>query len=254
MIRTTLTPFAPIVLAIFWAHAAGSAHADTTLLFETSSGTWLSPTHFATYGDRVSATVQNGFRYGGAADTSNILCTFGPSTSAWSSLYGDLTNVIYTGAADGVLRITLSADPGFLAVLHSFDLAGWPETDYTLRSVKIFGSAGEGLFAAANVYVQGDTTGPRHTTMSFAPIVSRVIDIQVDASNLPAPWYAENLGLDNLRFGQAAVPEPGTLSMLVVALLGAWVARGRRRRWPGVALGPPTARPANGPDGYRSNA
>src|SRR6202008_4639157 len=124
--------------------------ASTVLLFEDTNGFDLFSSDLPTYGDRVSANVQSGFRYGGAADTPKIVADF-PNASGWSSSYGDLTNVIYTLAANGILRAKLTADAGYNVALQSFDLAGYPQADYTINSVKVFDGVGNWLFSQLGV-------------------------------------------------------------------------------------------------------
>jgi hypothetical protein len=202
-----------------------SAWADTILPFESASGFSLSD--FSTYGDRITSPTQGGLPYGGAANTPRIVIDFGPSTFGWYSNYGDLSSVIYTAASDGVLRVTLTADPGYMVSLNSFDLAGWSQTDHVTKSVKIFDSLGHSLFSQSNVLVQGDNVGPRHTAFSFTSLTSQIINIQIDASNITDAFGAETVGLDNLRFTQ--VPEPGSLTLAAAGAVAIGMLLRKRR-------------------------
>ena len=195
--------------------AAGIARGDTILIFENSSGFSIGFID-SNYGHRVTANIQGGFSYGGTADTPNVVTNYSANTRGWTSNYGDLSNVAYTGAFDGILQLTLSADPGFEVNLHSFDLAGWSQADHIINSVQVLDGVGQVLFSQSNVLVHGDLVGPRHTTFSFPPLTAPALSIRFDASNLTVPFGAQVIGLDNVRFSQ--VPEP---SSVAIALTGA---------------------------------
>lgn len=197
--------------------AAHGVHADTVLIFEDDNGIWLSESDMPTYGDRVTSNTQDGFLYGGAADTPNVVADFTDGTEGWPSSYGDLSDVIFSPSGT-VLEMTLTADPGFRVLLHAFDLAGWLRTDYVINSVEVLGGQGQSLFFQANVLVQGDANGPQHTSFNFAPLSSGAITIRVDATNVTTGFGSENVGLDNVRFSQ--VPEPATATLALCGLLG----------------------------------
>ncbi|REJ97930.1 MAG: hypothetical protein DWQ35_01090 [Planctomycetota bacterium] len=227
---TTRTHFWPA--AILTVISAGAAYGDTVLLFERSNGFRLVSSSIPDYGDRVTATVQNGFRYGGEANTPNVVASYRDQTSAWSTSYGDLINVIYTSAADGILEATLTADPGYRVALHSFDLAGWNRTDYTINSVAVLNEANQPLYFQSNVLVQGDANGPQHTTFNFVDLVAPAITIRFDAANIMTGFGAQNIGLDNVRFSQVPEPSAGLIALLGATLSLGARARARRRRRP----------------------
>jgi hypothetical protein len=209
--------------------AVDSANADTILLFENSSGLSFGAIP-QDYGSRVTANIQNGYHYGGTANTPHIVASY-VNAAGWPSGYGDLTNVCYPfGASSPILSIKLTADPGYQVALQSFDLAGWPNTDYTINSVQVRDGNGSVLYSAPNLLVQGDSVGSPHTALSFAPLVSSTLQISVDATNITASFGAENIGLDNLRFSQVPVPEPASIATaLSASLIGAVILLGRHR-------------------------
>jgi hypothetical protein len=133
-------------------------------------------------------------------------------------MYGDLTNVLIGNNNSQSLYVRLTADAGFDIQLYHFDLAGWPSTDYTINGVTVFDDLSI-LYAQSNVLVEG-TTG--HTVVDFTtPLTAVELLIQVDYSNLPGSIH-DNIGLDNIRFGQyppAPVPEPAACWLFGLGLL-----------------------------------
>lgn len=192
------------------------------------------------YGDRVARATQavmgGTYTYGEAGEgyTPNILVDFvslNPlglnDTSLWSTQYGDLSNVLLGEESSGTLDIRLSADPGYSALLYGFDLAGWPDTDYTITAVRVL-DGGTALFTQSAVLVEGDFSGPRHTVFAFAtPLVANELLLQIDYGNLAARRQ-DNIGIDNIRFGQfPAAPVPELPSVLLLGLGLAALAFGR---------------------------
>jgi hypothetical protein len=187
------------------------------------------------YGDSVPGSPQGGFTYGNGGEgfTPHVATAYGPGGNVrmWTAGYGDLTNVIYqqddtpTGRT---LDLTLTAAPGYDVRLYSFDMAGFGFTDRSINAVQVLDGASNTLFTCTSCFIDG-TAG--HTAFSFStPLTSQVLRIHFDASNLGSG--SDNIGLDNVRFGEqaAAVPEPASL-VLVGAGFGLAAARlGRRRR------------------------
>ncbi|MBS1827707.1 MAG: PEP-CTERM sorting domain-containing protein [Acidobacteria bacterium] len=208
-----------------------------------------------TYGDNVTSTsTTNGtvtFGYGVGAEgfTPNVQVSYGPfsiftgGASLWRYNYGDLDRVLYQGSTAqpvgnnyNYLLVDLIADPGFEVVLYGFDLGGWNETDYVIDSVSVYDAQFNGFFPAQNrvLYDQNATilgNGPTHSAYSFGtPIRGNWISILIDANNLGDT--SELIGIDNIRFGQDIdttpdVPEPGTISMVLLAGCGLWIMRRR---------------------------
>lgn len=193
------------------------------------------------YGDNVTGAVMpvpgGEFSYGeeGEGFTPNVqldIFAAGATTTdshvrLWQDGYGDLVNVIFTegpgtqGAP--LLSVRLTAAPGYEVDLYGFDLAGFG-TDYTIAGISVF-AEGTTLYSEANVLVEGDALGPGHTTIAFAdPLSAPELLLEIDISNLAAA-IQDNIGLDNLRFGQTPpgvpVPEPATLLLIAMVALGA---------------------------------
>ncbi len=192
----------------------------------------------ADYGDHVTGAVVavpgGFFTYGEDGEgftpdvTVDIFSAAATATDAavnlWVDGYGNLQNVIF---ADGpgtagapMLSVRFIAAPGYVVDLHGFQLAGFGE-DYVIAGVSVLAGAAT-LFSAADVLVEGDSSGPGHTAFAFdTPMSAPELLLQVDVSNL-LPGRQDNIALDSIRFGQTpppAVPEPTVLLMLCGGLL-----------------------------------
>ena len=210
------------------------AHA-TILTFDTNSN---NPSGFIpldqSYGDRVTATVQGLASYGVGAEgfTPNVVVDYlgavGGPTAAFSratSNYGDLVNII-ANQNTNFTRIVLTADPGFDVVLYGFDLAGWPNFNYTLSHLSVT-SGPSVLFSLSEVPVRGAPPAPRHTSFEFAGGLNGGQSLTLNMNLASLFPFGPNVGLDNLRFGQVdltpppppplgGVPEPATWAMMIV--------------------------------------
>ena len=194
------------------------------------------------YGRRVAGGIQSvpGGQYtyaqAGEGFTPNIdvvYTSFGPGgqndTSLWSNEYGDLGNVLLGNENSGTLDIRLSADSGYTALLYGFDLAGWPNADYTINAVRVF-AAGGAMFAADNVLIEGNFTGPRHTPFTFAtPLEASALHIEIDYGNL-AGRQQDNIGIDNIRFGQFPLAPVPDLPSALLLTMGLMTLRSKLRR------------------------
>jgi hypothetical protein len=217
--------------------------ASQSIVGATSSGGRLP----SDYGDNVSSAVTSVpggfFTYGEAGEGfthdvrldifSAAATETDPRVKLWQTGYGDLVNVIFAegpGTAGApLLSVRLTAATGYMVDLYGFDLAGF-NSDYTIAGVSVFAESAT-LFSEADVLVQGDLSGPPHTTFAFDnPFSAPELLLQVDLSNLPS-GIQDNVALDNLRFGQTppGVPEPTTL---LLATLFAAALSLRRARLP----------------------
>lgn len=216
--------------------------ATQSIVVPTTSGAALP----ADYGDNVTGAAMavpgGSFSYGDGGEgftpdvTVDIFTAAGPTerhVDLWATGYGDLVNAAF-GEGPGVggspmLSVLLSAAPGYVVDLYGFDLGGWNNTDYAIAGVDVFGD-GVTLFSEADVLVQGDFSGARHTSFGFAePLSASEILVQLDLSNL-ASGIQDNIGIDSIRFGQTppGVPESAAPALLMLAgLVSAGVRRAR---------------------------
>jgi len=216
--------------------------ATASIVGPTSSGGTLPPD----YGDHVTGAVMavpgGFFTYGdgGEGFTPDVTVDIfsaaatptNPGAVLWQTGYGDLVNVVFSDgpgtAGAPQLSVVLSAAPGTVVDLYGFELGGFSNADLTIAGVEVIAGATT-LFSATDVLVEGDFSGPRHTTFAFAvPLSAPEILLRLDLSNL-APGAQDNIGIDSIRFGQTppAIPEPATAVLL---LCGLAATAGVRRR------------------------
>lgn len=241
------------LLAGVGAIAASPAGATILLFDQARDSTGVVPTPSGgslpgDYGDGVNGAVMavpgGFFTYGDGGEgftpdvtidifTSNA-SELDPGARLWPGDYGDLVNVVF-GEGPGIggspfLNVRLKAAPGFVVDLYGFELAGWNNADYTIAGVSVL--AGDTpLFSQSNVLVEGNLTGPRHTTFDFGtPISGSELLLRLDLSNL-AESLQDNVGIDSIRFGQTPppVPEPGTGLLVLLGLVGTAACRKRGR-------------------------
>ena len=239
--RIHLTPLLVIVTTTLGV-SVGESQATVLIFDQTRNATQTAvvPTSAGSvvqqdYGDNVTGSPMNvpggQFTYGneGEGFTPNVVTDYFSDTGVgqWTIQYGDLTNVLFAGAplsgeSPNTLNVRLTAEPGFEVLLYHFDLAGWANADYTINGVSVFSDTTT-LFSQNNVLVEGDFSGPRHTSFDFSnPLSAEQLQIQIDFSNL-AGSIQDNIGIDNIRFGQdppAAVPTPPALWLFGSGLIG----------------------------------
>ncbi len=218
--------------------------ATRSVVVPTSSGADLP----ADYGDNVTGAVMavpgGFFTYGDGGEGftpdvtvdifSQLATATDPRTRLFQSGYGDLINVVW-GDGPGIngapaLNVLFAATPGHVVDLYGFELAGFPNADYTIAGVEVLAGATT-LFSATDVLIEGNLSGPRRTTFAFAsPLSAQEILLRLDFSNL-APAIQDNIGIDSIRFGQTPpgvpITEPGSAILLLCAL--ALTAPARRR-------------------------
>ncbi|MEM0897472.1 MAG: hypothetical protein AAGJ79_11365, partial [Verrucomicrobiota bacterium] len=175
----------------------------TELTFDHSAASVnQNPTLNANYGDRVTGPVNGAVSYRGSGNfTPNVLSSFPNSSRVEAVGYGNFRECLF---ANGVLQIVLSADPGFVVVVHRFDLAAEDNrhsSDPVANHVRLTDGSGTTLFeelAPSISYLE-------RTRYNFvgAPIKANSITIEVNVQSFSS---SKNVGLDNLLFSQEAAP------------------------------------------------
>ncbi len=200
----SLTRFVFAVLIVFAAMGPTSA---TVLTFDQNVPVGDSEPVDPGYGDQVTILDDSGLEYGADEGfTPAVSLDYGPAGAGpalWSTSYGDLTNVLYQSLLGSpTLEITLTANPGFLVRLSSFDLAasdGRFGSDPTIESLRVVDGSGTVLFDK-NAEIVSKTA--RNHYQFGTPLEGQTLTIRIDSSNLGAD--AEGIGIDNITFGQTA--------------------------------------------------
>ena len=145
------------------------------------------------------------------------------SLNWWSTSYNDLSGVAWAGGNDGNshARIELKALDGKQVTLNGMDFGAYPSTSRATNIYVRNADTGSILFSFA-----GNVGGSTSIHSSFSPAVS--------ASRLWIDWYdsAYNVGIDNVNFSVATVPEPETYALFLAGLgiMGAVARRQRKTR------------------------
>jgi hypothetical protein len=185
------------------------------------------------YGDRVASNSQNEYEYGPTGGfTPNVSILYGTNAGGSAfhghvSNFADLTRVIAgnSSTADNISELTLAADPNFRVTLMSFDAGGQGGMDRE-ANVTILNEANVVLFSQLNANINGDTG---HSSFVFNPALEgSSLKIRIEALNIPAAGD-EIIGLDNITFGQIAVPEPAGATLSRAALAVAALAKRQRK-------------------------
>lgn len=184
------------------------------------------------YGDRVTSTSMPGnFGYGSAGGfTPNVVTSYGPAGSdpnLWTTGYGSRTNVLFEDNDNfGILRVTLTADPGYAVSLSSFLMSAYNPafaSPPTINYIRVLGPGDVELFRQNNAAISETT----FTTFDFSvsPLAGQSIAIEFNSANLGG--LSDDIAFDDITFSQVVVPEP---TAAVAALAGLTVAGARRRR------------------------
>ena len=182
----------------------------TTLTFASFPSTAL----HAGDGAYVDGPTAGGFTYTGTGGfTPHVTAAFGSQTAAagsgmftWNAGYNDLVGVIY-GAINGgatttevaELAVTLSADPGHVATLESFDIGNWGAA-VNLPYVRVVDETGAILFEDLHVDLNPNTSpDEKNYVLSPAP-QGQILTLEISVAGLGT--IADNVGIDNLTFGE----------------------------------------------------
>lgn len=182
------------------------------------------------YGDNVSAATMGSYHYGmGTGFTPDVAVQYLGSPGSpndlnfWSTGYNDLTNVLeYEPDGFPEYSVVFSASAGNQVVLESFDMGNFgPEI--TVPGVTIRDENGTVVWQMANIALPAGSV-QSHLHFDLTGVTGQTLTMRVDLAGLGG--NSDNVGLDNISFGQQAVPEPATLAVL--ALGAAAFARKRR--------------------------
>jgi len=178
----------------------------TALLFQPATGVFADYNPLPqTYGDRVTAASQNGFKYGTAGGTTaHVLASYGTTGTTietWQGGYGDLPAVAFSAPNLSKFEMKLTADTNFNVTLSSFDMASYASANYTIKSVTVLDNTGKTLFTKSNVQIFGGTA-PHHTHFAFStPLRGQGLTIRFDSST-QGGW---NVGIDNVQFSEVSL-------------------------------------------------
>lgn len=173
-----------------------------------------------TYGDNLDPNVPD-IQYRTLRATDFSVLT--GNLDLWNNDYGDLTRVAFPTSNGNVGEITFVPASGYGVRLVSFEMAGWSHRDRSNSIMRLLDGSGNVLldFAAAGpVAIQGDTTGPQHST--FTPNLTHF-------GTLRLQWGTDwDIGIDNIRFEAVAIPEPSVVVFLGLGAGCLWLLQMRR--------------------------
>ncbi len=209
---------AATVFCAGWANATILTFADMNI----SNGSAVNQN----YGDNVnsSSNVYGSYGLGSEGYTPNVTVQYDSDARYWSTGYNPLVGILYDvePSGQGPLTITLTANTGFEAVLYGFDLGAWATGGPSYFPVDV--RVTDGLNILYNSVNNTITNGTTSFFAFNAPLASQTLSIIIDQTGLTPANIRDNIGIDNVRFGQAVVPVPaaaplGLLGMGLVAFL-----------------------------------
>lgn len=144
--------------------------------------------------------------------------TTGESLRWWGTGYNDLPSALWGNGTDenSFARITLTPAAGQSITLDGFDLGAYNASTRG-TNLRIFALGGASYSYSGNV---GSVAGATH----FSPALSSSTGIVIEWEN-----SAYNVGINNISYTLAPVPEPETYGLLLAGL-GVVAAVARRRR------------------------
>ncbi len=200
-----------------------TANADVVLTFD-QNPTLSSQLLDQDYGDRVTSSPDsNGHFYdiipgNGLGLTPNVVVSYEPSANSApmvSSGYGDLVNAHYNASNTNIsLQVILEADPGFEVGLFGFDVASSQFLGQTVQLIQILDGTDDVLWSAGSTGI-GSIANGGHTDFDFASgLFASSITIELDLNNLGV--FSDDIAIDNIHFSQRSIPEPSSLTALLV--------------------------------------
>lgn len=206
LVRLTAT-----TLALFAATSVAVAAQTTLLTFDGIVGHDL----LHGYGDRVDGPSSGGYTYHGSGSfTPNVLLSIGGVEAGqllqphvWLDGYSELLKVMYlqpngTPQHGAEMQLTLAADPGFNASLQFFDLGNFGGA-LTLPYIRAYNENGQLLYEDLNVVLPPYSAAARRFEFDPPP-TGRAVTLRISLAGLGG--QADHVGLDNVAFGQFAVP------------------------------------------------
>lgn len=206
---------------------AASAADATILTFDPVGGVTNFEVIAQDYGDNVTMSPDangNSYGFGSEGATPNVTLAYGTpgeDPSLWTTGYGNLTNVHFNDTdGDTTFTTRFTAGTGFLVDLYSFDIASFLPGGQTIRGLSVTDAA-----TATTLYSVGSTfiTGTTRNSFDFSanPLSGADLLLVIDLTGLGGA--SDDIGLDNIRFGQSAivtpptggVPEPTTWAMMI---------------------------------------
>ena len=181
------------------------------------------------YGDNVTAADMGIFHYDiSNGTTPDIAVSYAgtpgsqPDVNWWSTGYSDLTNVMeYEPDGLPLFSVTFTGSNGFNAVLNSFDLGNFGGA-VTLPGLTVRDGSGAVLWQMTDIAV-ASSSNP-HLSFNVGGVSAPVLTLEVNVTGLGG--NSDNIGLDNISFGQEAVPEPFTMA----GITGLGLLAARRKR------------------------
>jgi hypothetical protein len=212
-----------LVAAIAATALAPCAASATILTFDVSGGVSDFANMPQNYGDNVTGSPLAGHAYGVGAEgyTPNVTVSYGTpgeDPALWTTGYGDLTNIYFNDAdGDTTFTTTFTADSGYLVDLYGFDMGWYFNSGATIQGVTIRDvTSNTVLFSEGSFFLNGGST---HKSYAFdTPLSAGALELVVNLTGLGG--VSDDVGLDNIRFGQTrapagAVPEPATWALLI---------------------------------------
>jgi len=144
-------------------------------------------------------------------DTSEVDVIFQSSKIAWGTGYNDLVNVAYTNQNESLI-IDFVALAGATVSLDSFDIGNYlGRNNLTQYSIYDLSDTVTALISASPFVVPYSTIS--HSTYTAG--LSSTVGIRLV---LGPDMY--NNGLDNVKFSTTSVPEPSTLAIFALGMIG----------------------------------